>query len=513
MPSFLLGDGINAEEMVTEPLTSSAKEVMIGVMTSFFDADRVYDVLRGLNPWWTEGGPAVPGFRRAAYQACRWYYDHPKLRRAVLLSGPRRVGKTTVLLQLVDALLEEGQAPESILYLSLDHPALKMATLPDLLRLYRERVHPADKDATLLLDEVQYASDWDLHIKQLVDHSPCYRIVATGSSSMEHRRRLAESGVGRWVRVPMPPLSFFEFLRIRGEADVDVTRDLRPSDLFDMSELEQARVAEKLRPLMPLFQRYLLFGGFPETARLDDVALCQRLLREDVVERALKRDVVATLGARSAEDLEKLFLYLCIHTGGILAVQTCATALGVSTPTVGAYLDALEEANLIYRLAPIALGGKKVLKARNKVYLVDAALRNAMLLKGEEVLADPQDMGLLAETVVLRHLYTYHYWDTPRLAYWRDARSGREVDIIVRSPRYVIPVEVKYRATVPLTDDEGIARYCRHEQVPRAYWVTMRERDFGVTRLADLDTAFLRVPAHIFVYLLGHAEEPADGRR
>jgi len=232
-------------------------------------------------------------------------------------------------------------------------------------------------------------------------------------------------------------------------------------------------------------------------------------LREDVVERVLKRDMTALFRIRNVDDLERLFLYICLNTGGILAVQTCANALQVAANTVSSHLRVLEQANLIYRLPPLKIGGKKALKARHKVYLVDAALRNAVLLRGEEVLSSADEMGTIVETTVLRHLFASHYWDTPQIGYWRDSSTGKEVDVIVRSPKYVLPFEVKYRARAPLTEAEGIVHFCRSESVRFAYWVTQREQDFGITEFPSVATKFLRIPAHILVYLLGQAEQPA----
>ncbi len=475
-------------------------------MQDFLDRSEIVNVLNGFNPWWSGRPHAVPSFRRLAFGACRRYLEDPSLRRAVLLSGPRRVGKTTVLQQTARALVDEGCDPRSVFYLSLDHPLVKLVPLRNILTLYHETTHPEGRPATLLLDEVQYAPDWEAEIKLLVDHKPQYRILATGSASVLHRDRLAESGVGRWITVPVPTLSFFEFVGMRNEAPPEVAADLRVGGLFSLPPVDLRALAERLRPLQPLFQRYLLVGGFPETAVQENVHLCQRLLREDVVERVLKRDMTALFGVRNVNELEKLFIYLCLHTGGILAHQACARALGTTTVTVANHLALLEQANLVYRLPPSGLAGKQVLKARNKYYLVDAALRNAVLLKGEDIFTNAGEMGTIVETTVLRHLFAYHYRDTPEIVYWRDAATQKEVDIIVRSPAYLLPVEVKYRANPKLDRKSGLGVYCASEKPAQAYLVTQGDADFGVARLKGLDTAFLKIPAHILCYLLGQSE-------
>lgn len=472
-----------------------------------FDAAEVLGVLQGFNPWWAgDRFPSAPQFRRIAYQNCLKFLEDPAQQRAIHLSGPRRVGKTTILLQIAEHLLRSGRPPRSVVYLSLDHPILKLLTLPEVLRLYHENIHPYGAPVVLLLDEVQYAKDWELEIKQLVDHKPFYRILATGSASVIHRQKLAESGVGRWVKVTIPTLSFYEFLHIREETPPDIPPELRPSDLFAKKSADLLQIGARFRELMPLFIRYLLVGGFPETARQTDIGLCQRLLREDVVERVLKRDMTALFGIRNVNELEKLFIYLCLHTGGIFSVQGCASSLGSSAVTVANHLEALEQANLVYRLPPAGTGGKSALKAKYKVYLVDAALRNAVLLRGDEIAGNAQEMGTIVETTVLRHLAAYHYRDTPELVYWRDTKTGQEIDMIVRSPAYVLPVEVKYRQDAAIGEKEGILTYCRAESVTYAYWITQRERDFEVVGVQGAKTKILRVPAHIFTYLLGQAE-------
>lgn len=476
------------------------------------DEAELLGILQGFNPWWSGKQVQAPAFRRLAFQVALQNLENPAIKRAILLTGPRRVGKTTILLQIAQKLATSPRRhPQSVLYLSLDHPLLKLWPLHETLRLYHETFWPEGQEAVLLLDEIQYAEDWDRHLKILVDHKPFYKIVATGSVSPLLRRGEIESGVGRWTRVPTPPLSFFEFLRIRGEAAPLVPEDLRPFDLFGRSAGELAQIATQFKPLAPSFQRYLLVGGFPETAMMPDIATGQRLLREDVVERVLKRDLTALFGIRNVADLERLFIYLCLHSGSILSVQACASALEVSHVTVANHLEALEASNLIYRLPQMAAGGKAALKVRHKIYLKDAALRNAVLLKGEEVLANPTEMGLIVETAILRHLSAYYYRDTPEILYWREPKTGVEVDIVVRSPKYVIPVEVKYRGDATLGPKEGLVAFCGKEEASRAFWVTRDDRAFDTGIVPGSDCPVLRVPAHILAYLLGQAERSLWG--
>jgi len=275
-----------------------------------------------------------------------------------------------------------------------------------------------------------------------------------------------------------------------------------------------AEMAEGFRRTLPEFQRYLLVGGFPETAKSEDTDYCQRLIREDVVERVLKRDMVALFGIRKVNELERLFIYLCLRSGSILSVRNCASEIGTTAPTVDNYLECLESANLLYQLPPAGWGGKKLLREQSKYYLVDAALRNAVLLRGEEIMTNPNELGVIVETAVLRHLYAYSYLDTPRIAYWREPRTDKEVDVIVKSPKYTIPVEVKYRSSVHLEVSDGLVKFSQQDpSVTNAYLVTREDKDFGGVTFHDHPVQYLKVPAHIFVYLLGQAEHSVWERK
>lgn len=462
-------------------------------------------VLRGFNPWWNQRTLQLPKFKRTAFSVALSYLDDPSVRRAVLLSGPRRVGKTTLFQQIAATLVEAGTDPRSIFYCSLDHPVLKPLSLHRILALYHETVCPEGSPATLLLDEIQYSKNWETEIKLLVDHHPNYRILATGSASAIHHGQLVESGVGRWITIPVPTLSFYEFAHLQTDIHPPKVDSCDLPDLHAMTDNQLQELAGQMHSLRPTFERYLIRGGFPESSGQMDLDLNQRLLREDVIGKVLKHDLAELFKVRSLQDLENLFLYICLHSGSIVSTSACAKELETSRYLVDNYLLALEQANLIYRLPPAALGGKKILKAKHKYYVVDAALRNALFLRGREVVNSMEETGLIAETAVLRHLYAFYYRDSPEVVYWREPKTKREVDIIVRTPRYALPFEVKYREQPILKKNSGLETFCQLQKLDFAYLVTKRDQDFKIKDLGE-STKMLQIPAHILCYILGRAE-------
>lgn len=209
---------------------------------------------------------------------------------------------------------------------------------------------------------------------------------------------------------------------------------IKPTFLSNLEEKEFEKLIRSLAGLQKYFHRYLLMGGFPEIALSDDPPFAQRVLREDVVDKVLKRDITVLFGVRNVAKLEKVFLYLCIHSGSIISIDNIAKEIGVARATVANYLNLLETANLIYISQPVEISGKKILKAKPKVYIADAAIRNAVLML-EDVLTDPDEMGIMVETTVYKHLAAFYYRQQTRVGYFRQTNvKEKEVDVVVNYP-------------------------------------------------------------------------------
>src|SRR5699024_4026825 len=130
---------------------------------------------------------------------------------------------------------------------------------------------------------------------------------------------------------------------------------------------------------------------------------------EDVVDKVLKRDLPSLYNIRNATELERIFLYLCNVSSEIVSIDAMAKELnGVSRQTVQNYIGYLESANLIYLSYPVEMGGKKILKMRPKIYIADAAIRNAVLMDSE-ILSNPIEMGKMVETAVYKHVAAFYY--------------------------------------------------------------------------------------------------------
>lgn len=472
-------------------------------------SEELFAVLRQYNPWWHGSRfPDLPAWRRAAFREIEQWLDEPPAGRALLLSGARQVGKTTLFLQAIERVLEKGTPSANVLYATFDHPLLKLIGLDQLVRLWREFIPAADGAEYLFLDEIQATKDWQTWLKHQVDFERRRRIAVTGSATPLTREG-QESGVGRWQTIRLATLSFYEYLQIR-RTDIpsipDVQSFLR---LFEWSSSEFTAVGTAAQPLVGFYNEYLLRGGFPQCARIDSLVTVQRLLRDDIVDKVLKRDMTALFGVRRILELEQVFLYLCLHDGGILDLPSLCKSLELNRHTVTSFIDLLEAAHLIYRLMPFGYG-KEVLRGRPKLYLADPAIGPSVLLKGSALLEDPVALGRSVETAFFKHVYTRYYRQSIGFSYWRGTRD-REVDIISDVGGTLVPFEIKYRHhhTGP-RDLAGLIEFCARRKVNRGYVITKDMLDFGVITFPEKGSAkLLKIPAPLACFWLGQAEVQA----
>lgn len=132
--------------------------------------------------------------------------------------GPRRVGKTVLLWQAIGDLLASGTPANAILYVSLDTPTYAGMSLDKMLALFLRELQPNPAHLVyVFFDEIQYLNGWERHLRVLVDGQINAKFVSSGSAAAALRLQGNESGAGRFTDFILPPLTFAEFLRMRGQ--------------------------------------------------------------------------------------------------------------------------------------------------------------------------------------------------------------------------------------------------------------------------------------------------------
>ncbi len=424
-----------------------------------------YSFLDAYNPWWNDGEAAfagVPEFHRDVFDDL--YADIQRLPQMISVTGPRRVGKSTLLKQCIRKLIQEHGAEQAqrIVYFTMDDPALLLPHA-DMDRFFEDLVAEFAKRAKddavyLFLDEIQKFPRWELYLKKHYDLKTPVRFVVSGSASAPIFRKSRESLLGRIHDYQVLPFSFREFyffgVPVASSLLGIIGKSLQlrePKQLIQSLSyfVKQDKVVDDVSGLYACeqlaIQHYFFEGGFPEVWQLPDILAKQEYLYQNQIERVIFEDLLVAAEFRKPEMLRRFYLGLLAEPGRETNVSKLSKDIGIAAATITNYFPLLEATDLVWRLHKYT-GSKATAKAGNfKSYLVDLAVRNAVLkLTPERLLADEQVLGLYAENIVANHLRRWP--GLVELAYYRERNN--ELDFIVDLGATRIGIEVKYRATL-----------------------------------------------------------------
>lgn len=423
-----------------------AKRTDQGRLFGYQDA---LEVIRTQNPWHTTGRVPDRLAHRVERSLARGLWrrliaDEPHRFHMVL--GPRRVGKTTVMYQTVRALLRARVARDRVWWLRLDHPVLMRHSLGDLVKLVLSTgEYRHESPLYLFIDELTYASEWDLWLKTFYDDGWPIRLVGTSSAVAALRDRRMESGVGRWEEQYLTAYNFVEYGELTG---VSLARVEAQGDLYETVRWFLEHMGDA-----PSFEheirRYLLTGGFPElltalSGKESDeeiVIESQRTLRTDAVERAVYKDIPQSFSIDNPAVLERLLYVLAANFTGILSpTNLCRELDHLTQPTFDRYLHYLQSAYIIFTLQNYAGNESSRQRRGRKLYFSDTAVRNAALQQGVMAVKDSSEYGRMLENAVAAHFWGYALHGQCRCYYWREGKD--EVDFVLDHPAGPMAIEV-----------------------------------------------------------------------
>ncbi|MEL7221305.1 MAG: ATP-binding protein [Bacteroidota bacterium] len=376
------------------------------------------------NSWWNEGKiPFYDDFsKRRYYQRLFELITESFPHRAVVLMGPRRVGKTVMMYQAIQDLIKSGVEAKKIFYFSLDTPIYTKMALEELIRdgLFINDV--SINDAYFFFDEIQYLKDWEIHLKALVDRNRQTKFIVSGSAAAALRMKSIESGAGRFTDYFLPPLSFSEYIDLNGYDE------LLSETSVDFNGPSRFYKARNIDLFNDHFIDYINFGGFPEIAlNADKIKNPQRVIQKDITDKVIMKDLPGLFGIENTLELQQFFNVLSYRTGEVLDYQKVSQETKTDNKTIKKYIKYLEAAFLIKILHRVDVTAKRFKNITQfKVYLTNPSLYTGLFGRIEDT---GERFPHLVETGIYAQFLQTNF-DLLRYANWKTGREQGEVDLI-----------------------------------------------------------------------------------
>lgn len=372
----------------------------------------------------------------------------------ILITGPRRVGKTTLLRLIKEQLIKKGIKENKIFTLNLED----MDILKDLNRSPKELLkYIIDSGGKnyFLIDEVQYLQDVSHFLKYLFDmHRDTIKLVITGSFLFELKKQLKNALVGRKVSFNLTPLTFAEFVDFKDES-------LLPY-LYKMDI--PGSIQEKF---LSMLQEYLVYGGLPEIVLTGDKAMKRTLLKE-YVNTYLKRDIRFIGGDQDILRYNDLLTVIANQVSGLLNTTELSNTVGISRKKTEQYLENLILSGLIYVIPPYFSNVRTQIVKMKKVFLFDTGIRNQLVRNFNEATIR-NDYGALFENFFLNELINAFEKDS--ICFFR-TKSKSEIDFIIKQDK-PLPLELKYTRLKKPEGMKHLNYFANENKIEKGYLVNL----------------------------------------
>lgn len=340
-------------------------------------------------------------------------------REAIVLYGARQVGKTCILYWLRDYLQKNN---EQVFYIDLEerkYIEILNKGPENLNKLLIETGFDLRKKIFVLIDEIQYLESPTSFLKLVVDHYPHLKLIVSGSSTFEIRKKLERVLVGRTVVFEIYGLSFKEFLLFK-----NYNKGIEPV-LTRLKEDE----------LRLYFEEFVIYGSYPRVALIPEKEKKEKYLWQ-IIETYLKRDVRDIAEVRDIEKFNKLLETLASQTGKLLNIEEISRITRIAKQTVERYLFILEQCFVIRLVRPYYKNLRSELFKTPKVFFYDSGVAHLLWLK----VISSEILGEIFETAIFSELVKK--FGKEQIYYWR-TKDKKEIDFILKLRNKVIPVEVK----------------------------------------------------------------------
>lgn len=450
------------------------------------------------NYWWANNSiePDYGAMQR------RLYFDIFKplvldtdIKRAVVLMGPRRVGKTVMLHHTIQELLDLKVPSQKIIFITVENPIYTHIGLEELFKTALEATNGLDpKGCYVFFDEIQYLKDWEQHLKTLVDSYRLTKFIVSGSAAAALKFKSNESGAGRFTDFVLPPLTFYEYIHINKLEGI-----MKESSILWQGKERPFYDTLQSQALNEHFVKYINFGGYPEIIFSPKMQLNPgRYIKQDIVDKVLLRDLPSLYGIKDLQELNRLFTTICFNTAHEFEYADLSRTSGVKNHVIKTYIEYLESAFLVKKISRVNQTGKQFMReVKFKLYLSNPSLYAALFTP--VAITDEKKMGDLVETAIYAQ-WMHRDWFHPYYARW----SKGEVDMVgiddgTLKPTWALEIKWSNRYFDKPKELKSLTDFCNANALPSALVTTIDIK--GRKNYKNIELQY--VPCATYAYNVG----------
>jgi len=378
---------------------------------------------------------------------------HLEKKEISFIVGPRQAGKTTLMLMLKDYLLKRG---ENIVFLNLDIEMDKVFFSSQEKLMGKIQLEIGKKQGYVFIDEIQRKSDAGIFLKGIYDQNLPYKLIVSGSGSVELKEQIYESLVGRKRVFELSTITFDEFVSFK-------------TDYRYEGRLEEFYLIEKQKT-KNLLEEYLVFGGYPRVV-LEETMEEKAKLMDEIYQSYLEKDLSYLLRVQKTESFFNLVKLIAAQTGRLINYSELSNTLGLAIKTLKTYLWYMEKTFILNRVNPFFSNKRKEITKSPIYYFYDLGLKNYTVNSFRNI-EGLTDIGFQFQNFVFNILKEKIKKSSVIINFWR-TKEKAEVDFVINSGRGVIPVEVKYRKLEKPEIQRSMQSFIKKYQPKKAFIVNL----------------------------------------
>ena len=343
----------------------------------------------------------------------------------IVLHGARQVGKTCIMYYLQNILKEKRQATHFIDLEDSRYVRILDAGVEEFIKhlseegFDRSKYEGTKERLFVFIDEIQYLENPSSFMKIIVDHHRWLKLIVSGSSSFQIKKKFTDSLSGRTVDFEVYNLSFTEFLLFK-------KYQFSPAPTYTEKKIEE---------LKALYEEYVLFGGYPKIVLTGDVKIKEKYLQQ-IIDTYIKKDIRDLADIKDIDKFNRLVEALASQSGQLLNVFELSNTCNIAKPTVENYLFLLEQTYVVKSVRPFSRNLRSELSKTPKIFFYDTGLMQMLWLKElpKEVIGQVFETSIFAELV--------KKYGSQQIAYWRTT-DKKEIDFVLKKGKSYLPLEVK----------------------------------------------------------------------